>query len=148
MTSLWTTATRLFGQLCRALVEHGEVTIKVADLAGRQGLTDFRTGTIFIDHLHAVAGARAAIGHELEHLIGGPVTPACAGVEEVRVRRATARILVPDAARWRQLHRPLTRAELDVLAEDYEVDCHTARDAIALQARPAPRQRLAAEGAA
>lgn len=139
-------ATRLFGQLCRALTEHGEVVIRVVDLGHRQGFTDYGRGVIFIDHRLTLAGARAALCHELTHLRRGPA-PGRAAEEEHQVRRETARILAPDVTALRRVARVWSRAELAAFATLGCGDLATVRDAASLQTGEIPIQRLA-EGAA
>lgn len=145
---MWQVAARVFGQLCRTLAERGEVVIRVADLAGRDGLTDFRRGIIYVDHALTLAAARAAICHELVHLRRGPVPAHRAVHEEHEVRRETARTLAPDVAPLRRIPRAWTRAELAALAADEAcVDTATICDAATLRTGAIPVQRPA-EGVA
>jgi hypothetical protein len=145
--TLWGTAARLFAQICRTLHDRGEVVIKVADLKGRDGLTDFTSGVVYLDHRLTVAGARAALFHEFEHLRAGPPGAAHAAREEHRVRRATARTLLPSVHVLRAIDRPWSAADLDVLARRYGVDQPTVGDAIELTG-PIPVVRIPEESVA
>lgn len=126
-------------------MEHGEVVIRTADLAGRDGLTDHEQRVIYIDHGHVIAGARAAICHELSHLRRGrPASPAHAAAEEYQVRRETARVLAPNVAALRHVRRVWTRAELAAWSELGEGggDHPTVHDAAHLNTGEIPVQRV------
>lgn len=135
-------AARLIHQLVKALAAHGEVTIRLADLGTLAGLTCFASRTVHVDHRLGLPAFVATLGHELTHLVRGPVAPEHAAAEEIEVRRETADLLIPAAPLLRSIPRQWTAAEIAALARSSGVDTPTARDAVNPPAIPTQRGHL------
>jgi len=58
--------------MVRALAAHGHITIKLADLGDRSGLTHFPSNTVHIDHRLSFPEFIGTLAHELTHLVRGP----------------------------------------------------------------------------
>lgn len=81
----------------RRLRDLTHVTLLWADLGpGMLGLTDHASSTITLALGMNQAQRRCTLAHELLHLEAGPAPVALAARDEQRVRRDTARELLPD----------------------------------------------------
>ena len=79
----------------RRLREAAHVTLAWHD-GGPMGRTHFASATISLRRGLSWAERRCTVAHELLHVERGPVPLTLAGREEERVRRETARVMLPD----------------------------------------------------
>lgn len=79
----------------RRLRDLAHVTLTWHD-GGPMGLTHFASATISLRRGLSWAERRCTVAHELLHVERGPVPMTLAGMEEERVRRETARMMLPD----------------------------------------------------
>lgn len=64
--------------------------------SGLYGYTDHAAGEVVIAEGLTQAERRCTIAHETQHVLRGPVLPSLRHREELRVDRASARLLLPD----------------------------------------------------
>ncbi|MFC5993516.1 ImmA/IrrE family metallo-endopeptidase [Pseudonocardia hispaniensis] len=120
------------------LTRRGGLSIRMADLDGALGFTEFRSQTVYLATGMTVAELRSTLVHELVHLLRGPVPRRLVGTEEVAVQHQTARILVPDGAELAEQRR-WTEDDLQELAARYRVDRDVIETALNPPTIPWPR---------
>lgn len=106
--------------------------------AGPRAFTDFDAGVISIRGDQDQAGRRSAILHECLHVERGEVPDGMKAKEEVRVRRITAQLLLPDV---RVIADALAWSEWDIraAAEELWVAPAVLRDRLRHMTHPAER---------
>lgn len=130
--------TRAVLDTLRSALARGPVTITTADLDGLMGVTLFPERTVAISPDLDAGEFRATLVHELLHLIRGPVTADLIDAEEEAVERATADLLVPNAAALTRLPHRWTRPQMALLAESFGADLATVQLALNPPTRPMP----------
>lgn len=135
---LRTDAVGLIQTLRDVLVRHGDLTIRMADLNGALGRTQFATRTVHLAPGQSLPEMRSTLVHELVHLLRGPVPRRLAATEEVAVQHQTARILVPDGPEL-AARRRWTDEDMQELAARYLVDRDTIEVALDPPTVPWPR---------
>lgn len=108
----------------RRLRDLAHVTLLWHD-GGPMGVTNFARQTISLRRGLSWAERRCTVQHEILHIERGPVPVTLAGREEERVRRETARLMLPDV---RRIGEALAWAHSDAeAADELCVDVHVLR---------------------
>lgn len=121
----------LLNQLCNlldALPEDVALRLRRAPLPeGELGAVDFDATEVVISTTATTPQFRAALAHEIVHLVNGAPLAGDVDAEEVRVHETAARLLVP------RDHLPaiLAAADPHQVADQLVVDLHTAKVGIA-----------------
>lgn len=109
----------------RRLRDLDHVTLLWHD-GGPMGLTNFINQTISLRRGMTYEQRRCTVLHEVLHIERGPVLTTLAGREELRVRKETARLILPDV---RELARALVWARTpEEAAWELAVDLGVLRD--------------------
>lgn len=109
---------------------------------GLMGETDYQASTISLRRGMTQAQRRSTVMHECLHAERGPVPMGLADREELRVRKHTAQLLLPDvrviadAMAWAQ-------GDMEAAADELWVDAGILRDRLRFMAHPAERAYLA-----
>lgn len=108
-----------------ALLQHGEIVIRVLDDPEMDGLTTFGDHAIYIHRDLGPEKFRATLIHELLHLLRGPsgADPWSIAREEDTIEAAVAQMFLPEVSALAQQHIPATGRH--ALAQHYEVDPDT-----------------------